>query len=230
MCCTRRDDSRELDGQTFETITHMDAYNLRPGDLLACYGTDLASRIISFVTSSFCRPSELRIAPSHVGICVEHPSQGVILVESTSSSGEPCLVHGARVSGVQAHYPDRRVREFTDAGGRVDVWRLNPYWDFTEVESLYLWDHLRRHFRRQTKYELRGRLTMRSRFLRRCLSWLRADSQIVFSAEFVAAILMRVFRLPLDNATRYSPASLLRRLCTLNFYQFGGPVTALSCV
>ncbi len=46
--------------------------DFRPLDLLACYGTDAASKAISWGTGSLLAPSRLRLGPSHVAvICVE---------------------------------------------------------------------------------------------------------------------------------------------------------------
>lgn len=202
----------------------MEAVELLPGDILACYGKDLVSRGISLWTSSLRRPSRLRFGPSHVGIVVEHPSRGNLLIESTSLCAHPCLFLGRPVSGVQAHYPETRINDYHVAGGRVDVWRPTSYWALSDVERAKLWQILSTHFSdRQTYYDLRGALTSGSRFLCTVLSWLETDMERVFCSELVAAALMRLCRLPLANATRYNPARLLRALARLNVYYFAGP-------
>lgn len=201
----------------------MDACQLKPGDILACYGSDRVSRFVSLWTGSLRRPARLRIAPSHVGICVEHPQRGMLLVESTSLCGRPCLFRGKPVSGVQAHYPETRINDYVVNEGRVDVWRLNAYWELSTAENTVLWQLLARHLGDQeTLYDMRGAITSGTRLLCKILTWLETDLERVFCSELIAAALMRLHRMPLANATRYNPGRLLRQLYSLNVYQFAG--------
>jgi hypothetical protein len=202
----------------------MEAAQLKPGDILACYGTDRVSRTISFGTASVRRPRRLWLGPSHVGIVVEHPSRGLLVVESTSLCDHPCVFQGRRVSGAQAHYPEQRIGDYLTAGGRVDVWRLNPFWAFSDGESAEITQLLCRYFvGRHLRYDMRGAITSGTRVLCKVLSWLETDLETVFCSELLAFALMRLHRLPLDNATQFSPARLLRRLYALNVYDFAGP-------
>lgn len=203
----------------------MDAYQLQPGDILACYGSDWASWWISFFTASLRRPSSLRLGPSHVGIVVDHPGRGLILVESTTMCDHPCLFRGRPVSGVQAHYPEERIGDYLAGGGHVEVWRMNPYW---AVEPPAYWRIVKGYFDNpnETLYDLRGALTSGTRILCKILSYLETDLERLFCSELVAATLMHLCRLPLANATMYNPARLLRQLHRINVYQHVGPVTA----
>ena len=202
----------------------MEAAQLQPGDILACYGTDRVSRTISLATASLRRPQRLWAGPSHVGLVVAHPSRGLILVESTSLCEHDCLFQGRRVSGVQGHYPETRINDYLADGGHVDVWRLNPFWNLSEEESGELTTVLFRDFvNRHSRYDMRGAITSGTRFLCKLLSWLETDLETVFCSELIAFALMRLHRMPLSNATQYSPARLLRRLYALNVYDFAGP-------
>lgn len=203
----------------------MDALKLRPGDILACYGTDGASRLVSAWTSSIRRPAELRLGPSHVAICVDHPGRGLILVESTTLCDHECLFRGEAVSGVQAHYPEERINDYHAAGGHVDCWRINDYWRLSSREELFLWEVVAKHFEDdQIAYDLRGAITSGTRLLCKIVSFLETDLERLFCSELIAAALMRLNRMPIANATRYNPARLLRQLARSNVYQYSGPV------
>lgn len=202
----------------------MDAYQLQPGDILACYGHDWPSWLISFFTASLRRPSQLRLGPSHVAMVAEHPRRGLIWVESTSMCDRPCIFRGKPVSGVQAHYPENRISDYLAGGGHVELWRLNDYWKINPMEP---WEAVRGFFDdREIRYDMRGAITSGTRILCRVLSWLETDIERLFCSELLATVLMHMHRLPLHNATMYNPARLLRHLHRINVYQHMGPVTA----
>jgi hypothetical protein len=59
---------------------------LLPGDIAACFGTDLTGRAISWGTASLFAPRGLKVAPSHVAICCEFEER-IVWVESTTLCG-----------------------------------------------------------------------------------------------------------------------------------------------
>ena len=192
-----------------------------PGDLLAFYGADRVSRIITLATASPFGPRRLRLGPSHVGIVCEHAKLGAILVESTTFSRLCCLVRGLSVSGCQAHFPQERIDECRRGGGTVDVYRLSPIDSLSLDESGLLTDILVKHFvRREVGYDLGGAIVSGTRVVK----WLRgmpgADLDSLFCSELCAAVLMRLGRLCRANPTRFHPAMLLRRLVRQGTYRF----------
>ena len=189
-----------------------------PGDLVACYGTDAVSRFIRVATWSPLSPAGLRFGPSHVAILSES-DRGLLWVESTTMCPHPCLIHGQRVSGCQAHEPETRLRDYIEAGGRVELYRLTEINQLNREERLLLRGILFRHFLSDpVGYDLGGAILSGTRAIR----WLGllpgADLHSLFCSELVAAILMRLNRLNHANPTGFSPARLLRLLVTLGKY------------
>jgi hypothetical protein len=194
------------------------------GDILACFGTGWA-RAISLRTSSLTGPRRLRFGPSHVGIILGDSRK---LVEATSLCDEPCDFAGRRVSGVQLHDPMRRVEQYTAAGGRVDVYRLSHFWRFGFGESVDAWELCRELLQAGTVYDFLGAGLSGTRFFQLSRLFPAADLSTVFCSELVAALLMRLGRLPIGNATRFNPGRLMRALVKSGVYRFhrsfeGGP-------
>lgn len=177
--------------------------NLQPGDILAFHGTDTLSRLIRVATWG----------PSHVGMIVFNEGQPV-LIESTTMCKTPCLIRGKRTSGVQAQWPADRIANYN---GRVDVYRLYPVWQLDAGEELLLHRMMFKHFL-GTSYDTVGagisgtRLIKWSRFL-------GADLASLFCSELVAAVLMRLGRMPVRNPAVYNPATLVRTLRRHGVYQ-----------
>ena len=117
----------------------------RPGDIAACFGRDVTSRLISWGTASLLAPAGLRVGPSHVAIICEYLGQPV-WVESTTRCRHSCLIRGRRVAGVQTHTIDERVADYVEVGGSVDQYRLTPINRLSPAETELLTEILLRQF------------------------------------------------------------------------------------
>jgi hypothetical protein len=134
-------------------------------------------------------------------------------VESTTLAPRPCRVLGRRVAGVQAHDPAARIADYRAAGGRVVCYRLVPIEALSNSESMLLDHILIEHFVRPAlPYSLTGALLSGTRVFQWTRLFPLADLRQLFCSELIAAVYMRLGRLPRDNPTRYSPARLLRTL------------------
>lgn len=194
-------------------------FSFQPGDIAACFGTDLVSRVIRLATWSPWGPGGLRLGPSHVAL-ISDSEHGRVWVESTTLCRHPCLVRGEPVSGCQAHEPALRVDDYLTSGGSVEIYRLAPIHQLGRDEQLLLRRILFRHFLWDpVGYDVRGAILSGTRAIR----WLGllpgADLHSLFCSELVAALLMRLSRLNHANPTGYSPARLLRELVQLGKYQ-----------
>ena len=185
----------------------------RPGDVFACWGTDLPSRTISVATSllGLFAPSGLRLAPSHVAIACRYQKQ-ILWVESTMLAPRPCLIREVKVSGCQAHRPEDRIADYVDRGGRVDVYRLSPIDTLSRDESERLTRILiTHHVEKNLDYDLFDALCSGT-FTGRRLAGLFGIYERAFCSELLAKTLMRLGRLPRTNANKFSPAGLMKRL------------------
>jgi hypothetical protein len=185
---------------------------LKPGDIAACYGRDPVSRCIRWMTASPLAPAGLRLGPSHVAVITRH--QGELLwLESTTLSGRPCRIQQRPITGVQAHTPAERINDCLAAGGAVALYRLVEIESLSKLEATLLSRILIDHFLLgSTHYDLSGALLSGTRVFQWTRLFPRADLQQLFCSELVAAVLMRLGRLPRGNPTRYNPARLLRTL------------------
>jgi len=179
--------------------------DFRPGDVLACFGRDWSSRLITAWTCG----------PSHVGVvCAPDPAWGCgaapVLVESTSFCDRPCRYRGEKVAGVQVQDPHARVRDY---GGRVDVWRLLPDEALADGESRLLTALLDRRLREATPYDFAGAAKAGTRVLKFCVY---PDAHSVFCSELVARAFMRLGRLRRGNPEGYTPGRLVRELRRCN--------------
>lgn len=168
-----------------------------PGDLITFHGCDPVSRVIEVAT----------LGPSHVGIICLHNNEP-LLVESTTLCPWPCVIRGIHWNGVQAHRPEDRIETYP---GSVERLRLAPIWSLSNDESELLSRILIRHCVGQP-YDLAGALVSGTRLLKwsRLLPYADLGSQ--FCSEMVAAVLMRLARMPIRNPALYNPASLVRAL------------------
>ncbi|MFQ5733183.1 MAG: hypothetical protein ACE5KM_14680 [Planctomycetaceae bacterium] len=201
-------------------MTALHEYHFQPGDLAACYGTDWVSRAISYGTASLFAPRRLRIGPAHVAMFCRHRGSP-IWIESTTLCRHACVVRGESVSGVQAHFPEDRIRDYVADGGRVDLYRLSAIDRLSESESQLVSRILIRHFiGRMISYDTGGALLSGTRLFKRTRLLPKADLNELFCSELVAAVLMRLGRMNRANPTRFNPASLLRQLVRHGTYQF----------
>lgn len=192
----------------------------QPGDLFAVWGADRASRIITWGTATPFAPRGLRLGPSHVAICAEHPRLGRLWCESSTLSLSPCWIRGECVDGCQSHPIARRRFEIELAGGRVEHFRLSPIASLTTAESGLLSDILFKHFIcRGVRYDWGHVLLAGTRVFKRTRLMPAETLDAVFCSELVAACLMQLGRLGRSNPTRYSPADLLRELVRNGTYQ-----------
>lgn len=175
------------------------------GDVIAFYGRDLTSRIIELAT----------LGPSHVGIVADMQGRKM-LVEATTMCPWPCAVMGERIDGVQAHILEERIDTYP---GSVWCHRLDPHWSLSTDESDLLTRILTHWI--GTRYDLRGAVWSGTRILK----WSRilpySDLGSLFCSELLAAVLMRLGRLPVGNPGRYNPAGLIRTLQRACVYQRG---------
>ena len=187
------------------------------GDICACWAPDAVSRVISLGTMTPFAPRGLRYGPSHVAIIL--PDSGGIgeWVESTTKAP-------GGISGAQAHSANQRVRDYVEAGGRVECYRPSPIDAFTLEEYRLMREMVEYHFlRRNVGYDLGGALISGTRVLKFSRLF-KANLESVFCSELIAALLMRFARLGRRNPTRYNPASLLRELVRAGTYFHAGPV------
>jgi hypothetical protein len=191
---------------------------LLPGDIAACFGTDLTGRAISWGTASPFAPCGLRIAPSHVAICCEFEER-IVWVESTTLCGHACLVRGRPVSGVQVHRPHTRIADYV-RGARVDIYRLADIQQLSSAESRLLSRILIDHFvRHAVSYDMGGAMLSGTRAFQLTRFFPSANLDELFCSELVAAVLMRLGRMNHANPTRFSPGRLLRELVRQGTYR-----------
>jgi hypothetical protein len=205
----------------------MDAIpDARPGDVVACWGADFASRLVSLATSSLLAPRGLRFAPSHVAILCESSDPHIhepLWIESTTLCGHRCEIRRAHVRGVQAHRIENRLQDYWAAGGRAELYRLTEIDELTDGESESLTALSEWCLARNLSYDLAGALISGTRALRftRCL---QRDLERVFCSELIAAILQRLCRMNREDPTRFHPGRLLRRLVKQGTYRRVGEI------
>lgn len=186
--------------------------DFEPLDIAACYGTDPASKAISWLTASPFAPRRLRRGPSHVAVICEFHELAV-WVEATTLCRHTCLVHGERIAGCQAHLPELRIHDYVSRGGHVDLYRLSSVDRLSRNESELLTRILIRHFvGRKVTYDAGGALLSGTRLFKHTRLLPSADLNQLFCSELVAKVLMRLGRLNRDNPTKYNPSTLLRQL------------------
>lgn len=192
---------------------------LAAGDIMACYGTDAVSRIISWQTLSLAAPRGLKLGPSHVAVML--PIAGELLwCESTSMSPRPCVYAGRAVSGCQLHAAEPRIEDYKATGGAVVLYRLADVWTLSGTEQRQLGDIYKRHFVAARKSYDYGGAAISGTRLWKWLPVVPDDAlESLFCSELIAALLMRMGRMNIDNATRFNPGSLLRRLVSTGVYR-----------
>lgn len=198
--------------------------HLEPGDIAACYGTGLLDRLIRLETGSLFGPPGLKLGPSHVAIMAATRSLNrnrksqIVWCESTTLCSHPCLLREQRVSGVQVHRPEDRIRDYTADGARVEIYRLCEFDRLMapEVKQLMRMVHYLSHH--GVGYDYRGAVTSGTRVLKWRRS-LASNLESLFCSEFIAAVLQRLGRMNRRNPTLYNPAALLRELVRTGVYR-----------
>lgn len=189
----------------------------QPGDIIAFYGSDWRSRVISVATRG----------PSHVGIVAQWELPDgfgsyrteLVLVESTTLCPRPCLVAGTQVDGVQVQYPGLRIQDYN---GRAKLVRLSKHRTLLSDEVCKLTNHL--HTWLGTPYDFRGALWSGTRVLK-YVPWLpHNDLGSVFCSELIATALQRLSLLCVWNAGLFNPASLVNTLVRSGVYLPGVPL------
>lgn len=191
---------------------------LRAGDIAACYGRGPDAAVIRLATAWPIAPRGLRLGPSHVAIMAETSGRGLLWFESTSLCQRPCVLTGEQRAGTQAHWPNNRIFDYTRNGGRVDIYRLLPFWELLPGESRELGDLLRIAVDLRLRYDLPGALLSGTRVLK-FSRFFYADLESVFCSELVAAVLQKLHLLAIQNPMRFSPASLMRSLVRTGVYR-----------
>lgn len=187
--------------------------NLQAGDIMACYGTDRPSWVIRLGTFSLWGPPRLWLGPSHVAVICEHPSEGLLWVESTSLCRHPCIFRGEPVDGVQAHRPQNRIADYMASGGCVEIYRPTRLNRLTAAESQRLTDVLMGLLADGVAYDLRDAIVSGTRFWKRLrLRCFPGDVEQVFCSELIAGLYMELGHMRRDNPARFNPACLLRQL------------------
>jgi hypothetical protein len=102
----------------------------------------------------------------------------------------------------------RRVAEYK---GRVARLPLVPFWRLSRADEELLHRLLVRHLLGR-HYDLEGALLSGSRCFKRSRWMPYPDLAATFCSEMVAAVLMRLARLPLGNPALYHPGGLMRAL------------------
>lgn len=174
---------------------------VRPGDLLAFVGTDLAAAVIQLGT--FSLPG---LGFSHVGVASFLHGEPLIY-ESTSCGRPPCIRAGQVVSGVQAH----RLDDLLDATAGQTVWhyplRRQLYAHEQDRLAYFLDTHI------GLPYDLAGAVRSGGFVFNVLQSVLRKENlSALFCSELVAAALVDVGVFQTKSASRWSPNKLVRAL------------------
>lgn len=199
------------------------------GDIAACYGADFVSRLIRFGTCSLKRPV---FGPSHVAIIsrvtgdylppqdvysINGPRRSPLRwVESTTLCPSACVIQKKVVTGVQAHHPEVRIEHYLNAGGFVELYRLNDLQSLDSGEETTLL-HLLGGFIGE-EYDIAGAVLSGTRVFKASRFFPGADLHSLFCSELLAAVLMKLGRMNKANPTRYNPASLIRELIDIGMY------------
>ncbi|MDE2102066.1 MAG: hypothetical protein KGL39_32770 [Patescibacteria group bacterium] len=168
-----------------------------PGDLLFFWGRDFDSRVIEFATQG----------PSHVGMIFEHRGEPMLL-ESTTLCDLECDIRCERVRGVQAHFPEKRIRRY-----RGKVYHSPIRWGsrFRDRQSRELTELIFEEFFTDptpTPYDLRGALE--SPLL--LIPFLRyPDLGSLFCSALCSSLLQDFSKHNREDPTRITPAGLKRR-------------------
>jgi len=171
-----------------------------PGDIFACYGRDLMSRFISLETLSIVKPY---LGPSHVAICLPIHNQ-LYWCESTSFCKRPCHFQAIQFNGCQAHLISDRLSDYK----HTTIYRLKGINKLSTSEATLLGEIFKDHFLAKS-YDFVGAAVSGTRLIK-YLPFI--PNEHLFCSELIAALYMRVGRLPRRNPTVYNPGKLIRAL------------------
>lgn len=169
--------------------------DLRTGDVIACWGLDPVSLIISGMTASPLPPWRFAWSPSHVAMVMED-ERGPWWFEST------LMVEGK--AGAQWHNPAQRWDAYR---GRCLVLRPTVEIDLDQRERMA--GELNKFVAARVEYDLGGAILSGTRFLR----WLvPASNSRLFCSEMVARVLQVGQLMNWGSPAGYSPGRLCREL------------------
>jgi hypothetical protein len=177
---------------------------LHTGDVVACWGSDWFSRLISAMTCSPLPPWGLGWAPSHVAIIHREPDAEPIWYESTTLAPGHAAYGKPPVYGVQEHRPADR---WNDYRGRCVVYR--PSVKLTTAQKKQMGVELRRFAAGHIPYDVAGALLSGTWFLRHLVP---ASRSRMFCSELIATVLQRARLMNWGSPSGYSPGRLLREL------------------
>lgn len=191
----------------------MNGYIPKPGDIAACWGVDLQSRIISLGTGRLCAPEGLRYGPSHVAlIAPDFHKTRLLWYESTTKCGRDCIFHQKPISGVQVHRIEDRVEDYNEHGGQVVIYRMVDEALLEEHDYDYMGRMLLDYLHDDIPYDMRGAIISGLRVTCRMLSLLGVSRRHLFCSDMIASVLMRVDLMNLSDPDSFTPAGLLRTL------------------
>lgn len=173
---------------------------MKSGDILGFSGRSFVSDFVNVATLGLPRWSI-----SHVGILAEYKGE-LLLIESTTLDGLPCVIQGKPFSGVQAHRLDDVVRAYQGRVWEYPIFR--PLYDF---ESKRLSEFLVSKV--GTPYDELGAFRTGGVGLSFAEGLLRAENlSSIFCSELVAKAYAEIGLHATDNASRWNPNKLLREL------------------
>lgn len=169
---------------------------LKVGDIIGFSGKGLLSDFINVVTLGVPR-----VNLSHVGILGEHQGR-LYLFESTTLDNLPCEIMGKPIKGTQAHTLAKVVEAY-----QGKVWHYPLYRELYPSEAARLNQFLVQSLGKP--YDSLGAM--------RSVSWVESlfrhqDLASIFCSEWLAAALATIGLCPTDNASRWNPNRLVRRL------------------
>jgi hypothetical protein len=173
---------------------------MKAGDLVGFSGDTIVSDVVNLATLGIPRWSI-----SHVGIMAEYQGQ-LLLFESTTLEGLPCEITKVQWSGTQAHKLDDVLRAYR---GKVYEYPLaRPLYPFESERLTGFLNHTL-----HLPYDQVG--AMRSAGVG--LSWIESllrpeDMRTIYCSEWVAKALNEIGLHTTDDASRWSPNKLIRRL------------------
>ncbi|MGD9644292.1 MAG: hypothetical protein AB7U73_01180 [Pirellulales bacterium] len=187
--------------------------DFRAADILAFSGRSRLSRLIKAATVPpwYWFRAHWRCV-NHVAILArlkdDDGTARLFAIEATTQASEPCAITHRLVSGVQAHLPTRLVASYPGYVFRARInWASKVQW----TEHQLLSDFLQQFVGQPYDYLD----AVRSATGRSHLPSLKS----LFCSEVVAAALVRIGRLPADQAPdRYTPAKLMKRLVYNGIY------------
>jgi hypothetical protein len=170
------------------------------GDIIGFSGANLLSDFINVATLGIPR-----FGISHVGIVGEYQGK-LYLFESTTLDTLPCEITGQPIKGTQAHSIEKSIEAYEGKVYHYPLYR-ELYSDEADRFSAFLIATL------GIPYDELG--AARSAGIG--LSWIESvfraqDLTSIYCSEWLSAILATIGMCPTDNASRWNPNRLVRRL------------------